>query len=113
MPVWGAWVGNALVFSTGRRTRKARNISGDAHCVIATEHADEAVIIEGLASEVTNRAELDRADDAYRAKYDSSILLGDSPVFVVRPITAFGIIDGASDTFPTRWRFGGSTDPLD
>jgi hypothetical protein len=111
MPVWGAWVGDALVFSTGRRTRKARNISANARCVITTEHADEAVIIEGAASEVTAPAELDRADEAYRAKYDSSILLGDSTVFTVRPITAFGIIDGESDTFPTRWRFVGSTDP--
>jgi pyridoxamine 5'-phosphate oxidase-like protein len=111
MPVWGAWVGDALVFSTGRRTRKARNISANARCVITTEHADEAVILEGAASEVTAPAELDRADEAYRAKYDSSIFLGDSPVFAVRPITAFGIIDGESDTFPTRWRFVGSTDP--
>jgi hypothetical protein len=81
--------------------------------VITTEHADEAVIIEGAASEVTAPAELDRADEAYRAKYDSSIFLGDSPVFAVRPITAFGIIDGESDTFPTRWRFVGSPTPLD
>jgi nitroimidazol reductase NimA-like FMN-containing flavoprotein (pyridoxamine 5'-phosphate oxidase superfamily) len=61
MPVWGAWVGDALVFSTGRRTRKARNISANARCVITTEHADEAVIIEGVAGEVTAPAELDRA----------------------------------------------------
>src|SRR5688572_3927878 len=83
MPVWGAWVGDALVFSTGRRTRKARNISTNARCVITTEHADEPVIIEGVASEVTAPAELDRADEAYRAKYDSPIFLGDSPVFAV------------------------------
>jgi hypothetical protein len=113
VPVWGAWVGDALVFSTGRRTRKARNIGANARCVITTEHANEAVIIEGAASEVTAPTELDRADDAYRAKYDSSILLGDSPVFAVRPITAFGIIEGASDTFPTRWRFDDSSGPPD
>jgi hypothetical protein len=78
--------------------------------VITTEHADEAVVIDGVAGELTDRAELDRADTAYRVKYGSSIFLGDSPVFAVRPITAFGIIDGETGAWPTRWRFGARSD---
>jgi PPOX class probable F420-dependent enzyme len=111
MPVWGVWHDDVVVFSTGRRTRKARNIRGDPRCVVTTEHADEAVVIEGVAAEVTDPAALRRADAAYRAKYGSSIFLGDSPVFAVRPTVVFGVIDGATDAWPTRRRFGSRDDP--
>jgi hypothetical protein len=66
--VWGAWVHDAVVFSTGRRTRKARNLLVRPRCLLTNEHADQAVVIEGVAAELTDPAELDRADAAYRAK---------------------------------------------
>jgi len=49
MLVWGIWWQDAFWFSTGPRTRKAKNIAADSHVVIGTEKADEAVILEGTA----------------------------------------------------------------
>jgi len=56
MPVWGIWWQEAFWFSTGPRTRKAKNITADPHVVIGTEKADEAVILEGLAEEIKDRS---------------------------------------------------------
>jgi hypothetical protein len=33
-------------------SRKARNLSGNPHCVVSTENAAEAVIVEGVAEEL-------------------------------------------------------------
>ena len=55
MLVWGIWWQDAFWFSTGPRTRKAKNIAADPHVVIGTEKADEAVILEGTAEEIEDR----------------------------------------------------------
>src|SRR5215472_17617459 len=53
MLVWGIWWQDAFWFSTGPRTRKAKNIAAIPHVVIGTEKADEAVILEGVPEEIT------------------------------------------------------------
>jgi general stress protein 26 len=55
MLVWGIWWQDAFWFSTGPRTRKAKNLAGNPRCAIGTEKADEAVILEGTVQEVTDR----------------------------------------------------------
>src|SRR5580704_16843130 len=47
MVVWGLWQDGRLLFSTGSKSRKARNLEGNANCVVCTEDAHEAVIVEG------------------------------------------------------------------
>ena len=49
MVVWGLWQDGRLFFSTGSKSRKARNLAQNSNCVICTEHAHEAVIVEGVA----------------------------------------------------------------
>ena len=49
MVVWGLWLDGAFLFSTGRKSRKARNLAENKKCVVCTELAQEAVIIEGKA----------------------------------------------------------------
>jgi hypothetical protein len=51
MIVWGLWVDGAFYFSTGRQSRKARNLAENLRCVLCTERADEAVMVEGSARE--------------------------------------------------------------
>src|ERR1700675_123558 len=46
MVVWGLWLDGAFIFSTGRQSRKARNLAENKKCVVCTEHAHEAVIVE-------------------------------------------------------------------
>jgi len=47
--VWGLWLDGAFYFSTAARSQKARNLSANPACVVTTESADEAVIVEGVA----------------------------------------------------------------
>src|SRR5947207_15575370 len=56
MVVWGIWWQDAFWFSTGPRTRKAKNIAAVPQVVIGTEDAGEAVILEGRAEEITDRS---------------------------------------------------------
>jgi hypothetical protein len=42
-PVWGVWLDETFYFSTGRRSRKARNLAADPRCVVCPERADEPV----------------------------------------------------------------------
>src|SRR6266851_1388935 len=47
MVVWALWMDGALYFSTGSQSRKARNLAKNRHCIMCTEKADQAVILEG------------------------------------------------------------------
>ena len=49
MPVWGVWLDGRYFFSTARTSRKAANLAANPNCVVGTESAAEAVILEGLA----------------------------------------------------------------
>jgi PPOX class probable F420-dependent enzyme len=102
--VWAAWVDGRLAFSTGRATRKARNLAAEPRCSMAVEAGGDSVVVEGLAEEVTDRARLERADAAYIAKYGSSMLIGDSPVFAVSPLVVIGFSEADASVRPTRWR---------
>jgi len=49
---WGVWVDGTVQFSTGRASRKAKNLERDPRCVVMTEDAREAVVVEGTAARV-------------------------------------------------------------
>src|SRR5262249_25251772 len=74
MVVWGIWWQDAFWFSTGARTRKAKNIAANSHCVIGTEKADEAIIVEGTAEEITDRDVWKQLAPHYDKKYGGEIL---------------------------------------
>ena len=111
MLVWGVWWQGAFWFSTGPRTRKARNIAADPHCVIGTEKADEAVILEGLAEEIKDRAVWKQIVQVYNRKYGGDVepLLVSSGgcIFRVKPQIAFGQDEHAENFTEsvTRWHF--------
>jgi hypothetical protein len=103
--VWGVWAAGAMVFSTGRMTRKARNLASRRECSLATESAEEAVILHGSAEEVRDPRLIAEVDAAYVAKYGSSAVIGGSPLFAVRPRWVTGIVDSDASVLPTLWRF--------
>src|SRR5687767_2835628 len=47
MPVWGAWLDDAVWFSSSPASRRARNLEHDARCVVTTDDALEPVVVEG------------------------------------------------------------------
>jgi pyridoxine/pyridoxamine 5'-phosphate oxidase len=102
--VWGVWIDGSVVFSTGMRTRKALNLNERPECTIATESAEEAVVVRGTAEVVNDDGFVAAVDDAYRAKYGSSMLVGDSAVFAVRPRSVTGIVDSSTSFLPTVWQ---------
>jgi hypothetical protein len=111
MVVWGLWQDGCFVFSTGSKSRKARNIALNSHCIVCTENAAEAVIVEGVAeiADVASRRKfLSVCERKY--KFDMSSMKDDilsmkEPVFAVRPRVAFGLWEKYFATKTTRWRF--------
>jgi hypothetical protein len=106
MAVWCVWWQGALWFSTGHRSRKARNLAAQPRCSISTERADEPVIVEGLAVNITDSTHIAQMGSVYSAKYgefDPDIGL----IYRVQPIVAFAFIEH-EDQFAsaaTRWTF--------
>ena len=105
-PVWGIWWENAFYFSTGRRSRKARNLAQNPNSVVSIEVGSEAVIVEGTAELINDADTLKRLAPIYAGKYGVGFT-EDSPVFVVRPVVVFGFIDDQAEFSgsATRWRF--------
>jgi hypothetical protein len=112
MVVWGLWLDGRFLFSTGRQSRKARNLAKNRHCVVCTEHADQAVIVEGIA-EITRDVALRRVFlKRYERKYafdvsgfEADILSLKEPVYAVLPVVAFGLDEKKFLNAATRWRF--------
>jgi nitroimidazol reductase NimA-like FMN-containing flavoprotein (pyridoxamine 5'-phosphate oxidase superfamily) len=118
-PLIAVWLDGALYFCTGPAERKAKNLAGNAHCILTTgtnalnEGFD--LVIEGDAVRVSDDAKLQSIADAYESKYGSDWHFtvrdgafhsggGEALVFEVAPTTAFGF--GKGEPFSqTRWRF--------
>jgi hypothetical protein len=97
MPVWGIWVDGAFYFSTGSKSRKARNLARNRRCIVCNERADQAVIVEGVAGTVTDKRLITRLAGPYHVKYKPWKLdpaMGS--IYVVRPRTATPTPTGTS-----------------
>lgn len=112
MIVWGLWMNGMFSFSTGRQSRKAKNLANRPECVIATEQADQAVIVEGVAEEARDvafrRRFLDAAEKKYKfdmSAFEEDILNLKEPIYVVRPAVIFALDEKKSLNSATRWRF--------
>jgi PPOX class probable F420-dependent enzyme len=107
MPVWAVWDGEAVWFSSGPRSRKARNLAADPRCVVATEDADEPVVVEGSASLVSEPGAIARVAQVMNAKYGgiTAEFLAANALIRVQPRWAFGIAHDDFTGSPTRWDF--------
>ena len=114
MVVWGLWSDGMFLFSTGRQSRKARNLSQNPRCVVCTEQAHQAVIVEGLAEELMDVAKRRQFLPTYERKYkfDMSSMADDilslkEPIYAVRPKVVFSLDEKNYPSKATRWLFGG------
>lgn len=111
MIVWGIWWQEAFWFSTGPRTRKAKNIAALPNIVIGTEDADEAIILEGTAEEITDRSVWKQLAKIYNAKYGGDVepllMASDGCVFRVQPQVVFAQDEHAENFADavTCWHF--------
>ena len=104
-PVWGAWIDNALWFSCGGNSRKARNLDHDPRCSIATDNAYEPVIIDAVAERIEEFA---RYTEVSNAKYDvdySVEFFAANALFAARPQSAFALDEADFTGTPTKWVF--------
>jgi nitroimidazol reductase NimA-like FMN-containing flavoprotein (pyridoxamine 5'-phosphate oxidase superfamily) len=108
MPVWGVWLDDAFFFSTGRKSRKGQNLSANPACTVANDNGEDAVIVEGRASEVEDAKALERIASAYKKKYKMDPRSMGEPIFAVRPHTVFGFIEKSFPNSATRWKLKNS-----
>ena len=114
MPVWGVWFGDSFFFSTGKQSRKSRNLAVNARCSVAMEVASgprpkkgqvkDALVFEGVAELVTEPRTRKKFSAIYEDKYAWDMEGFEEPVYRVRPQVVFGLTSNMTET-ATRWRF--------
>jgi hypothetical protein len=114
MPVWGLWFEGALIFGTGRSSRKGRHLAVRPNVVVHLESGDDVVIIEGTVEEVTDRSLLARYGDAFAVKYGVHTDTGDTDTdysenifYRVREQKAFTWLESDFLESAARWTFPG------
>lgn len=104
MPVWGHWIEDVLYFGTGRSSRKGKNLAQNPSVSVHLESGDDAVILEGRVSEVSDRAMLHKLDSAYRKKYKVPLNTDpDTVVYAVRPRVVMAWTEKNFPNDATRW----------
>jgi general stress protein 26 len=118
-PLPAVWLDGRLHFCSGDAEQKSKNLESDARCVLATGanqfHSGLDVVVEGTATRVKDRAQLERLAALWKSKLDWDFEVRDETfgdpagrtglVFGVTPakILAFG-----KDPYSqTRYRFTG------
>ena len=110
MPVWGVWLDERLWFSSGLRSRKARNLAGEPRCTVTTDDARNPVVLDGMAERVTDFGRIAGFVAAVNAKYRAGMTVefqdpAINGTYAVRPVTVIALTDGDFTGSPTRWRF--------
>jgi hypothetical protein len=117
--VGALWVDGRFYFTSGPGTRKSRNLAGKGDCVISVKLPDIDLVVEGIATKVTDEQTLRRLAQLYDAQgwpatvKDGSLTApfsapsaGPPPwdLYEFRPTTAFGVAT-AEPYGAMRWRF--------
>ena len=122
-PLTAVWHDDAIWFSTGPEERKAKNLDRNPSCILTTGCSDLTegaldVVLEGVAEQVTDEAELRPAAAAHGRKYGTQTWDyvvrdgafahrssgGRAIVFRVRPVRGLGFRKGDASS-QTTWRF--------
>ena len=117
--VGALWVDGKIYFTSSAKARKGRNLAANPNCVLSVTLKGLDLVVEGSAVRITDRPTLLRlaqryaaqgwpasvSGEALTAKY-SAPSAGPPPwnLYVVRPITAFGVAT-AKPWGATRWQF--------
>jgi PPOX class probable F420-dependent enzyme len=108
MPIWGAWDGTSLWFSSSPRARKARNLSRDPRATITTDDPNHPVVVEGtvtlVADAASNTSFAALINGKYATTYPLDFFLANA-TFRLRPDRAFGLLQEDFAGSPTRWQF--------
>jgi nitroimidazol reductase NimA-like FMN-containing flavoprotein (pyridoxamine 5'-phosphate oxidase superfamily) len=113
MPVWGVWFDGRLWFSSGLRSRKARNLAAEPRCTITTDQAQDPVVLDGLAEQMVDADGIAAFLAVMNGKYDAGMTAAflDPAVngtFAVRPQRVIALSHDDFTGSPTRWTFPAS-----
>jgi nitroimidazol reductase NimA-like FMN-containing flavoprotein (pyridoxamine 5'-phosphate oxidase superfamily) len=110
MPVWGVWLGETFYFSTGRQSRKGRNMATNPQVVVHLESGDEVVILEGIVQEIKDIPLMQQVAKVYATKYngietstDPSSL--ENVVYALQHQVVYAWLESDFVKTATRWRF--------
>jgi hypothetical protein len=108
MPVWGAWLDDALWFSSSPGSRRARNLSRDPRCAITTDNPLEPVVVEGTAARTSDDGAIEQFTAVCNTKYATDIpveFFAANALFAVRPNVVLALTEADFTSSPTRWQF--------
>jgi hypothetical protein len=118
-PLIAVWIDESLCFTTGPTERKAKNLAGNARCILTTgaNRLEDGldIVVEGEAVRLTDVATLERLVDAFAAKYPDPFHFtvhdgriggegGEILAFRVRMTKVLGFGRGLTYS-QTRWSF--------
>src|SRR5215467_5877537 len=103
MVVWGLWQDGRFLFSTGSKSRKARNLEKNPNCIVCNEQANEAIIVEGT-SEIADVAARRKMLPLYERKYKFDMsTMKDDILSMKEPV--FAVWEKHFQSKSTRWKF--------
>jgi hypothetical protein len=108
MPVWGVWAEDALWFSSGGQSRKARNLAGNPHAVATTDNPLDPVIVEGVVDFITSPEGIGAFTVAVNEKYRTDYTVeffSDNACLRLTPTSVFALSEADFTGSPTRWTF--------
>jgi len=108
-PVWGCWMDGFFCFSTDRASVKGRNLAGNPRCVVCPENGAEAIMVEGVAAEVTDTETLGRYVALFDVKYQWTSDLTAGTFYAVRPRVVLAFVEDSFPSRSTRWVFAGES----
>ncbi len=107
-PVWGLWLDDALWFSCGPTSAKARNLARDPRCSIATDKPAEPVVLDTVVERRPARDDAARFAELSTAKYHIEYTVdffAANALFAAHPQSAFGLEEADFTGSPTKWIF--------
>jgi hypothetical protein len=115
-PVWGVWLDDTLVFSTGRASVKGRNLAYSPSVAVHLESGDEVVTLEGAVAEIPYAELPTPANPAYTGKYGADPTLGpfrldmfppeEAAVWSLAPERVLAWTEAEFESTQSRWTFG-------
>jgi general stress protein 26 len=105
MIIWGLWFDGAFWFGTGSQTQKARNLARNPHCIVGTQNAAAAVILEGVAELIADADLKRKLKPPSLQKYGMGGGNSSEPVYRVKPQRVFGLVEKTFPKTATRWTF--------
>lgn len=107
-PVWGAWVDEALWFSCGPTSGKARNLARDPRCSITSDNPAEPVVLDAVVERRPEREDAARfaaiSTEKYEVEYSVDFFHSNA-LFAAIPRSAFGLVESDFTGSPTKWTF--------